>query len=246
MSGISTPRAGHTQTSTLAPTETKSEQKQNRVYFEFDDMDMDEYCTDFSESDDVHSLASSDSSALLLELSDGSASESEDDNQRDDKDTLVTITLPGPSEDANSSVTMEVDHSTESTTKDCATVSIQAVERESQVPTPVVQDGAHRTWRALVLYLYNDRVAFAPLRTEGRDHMHVDGQACSPKSMYRLADKVRRFRMGWAPHGYNKFSLSLGWRSLGNKPRQPCERTCRQRTSCMNSFQISHGVTPKS
>lgn len=192
-SGVSTPRTlRHAQSQTPVP-KLKSEQKQGVTATQFDDMDMDEYCTDFSESDDVRSIASV-SDASLPELSDGSASsDSELVDDEDDKDTLVvTVTLPAESEEA-ATVAMDVDSSAVPTKeKGRATVSIQAVEPETEAPPAIVQHGAHRTWQALVLYLYNDHVGFAPLRTEGRAQGSVDGQACSPKSMYRLADKVCR------------------------------------------------------
>lgn len=50
----------------------------------------------------------------------------------------------------------------------------------------------HR-WQALLYYLYTDELVFAPLRSQGsRPVSSIDGAPpCSPKSMYRLACKVR-------------------------------------------------------
>ena len=50
------------------------------------------------------------------------------------------------------------------------------------------------SWQALLLYLYNDHLEFANLRSEGRAPsaaaVGIASPQCSPKSMYRLADKV--------------------------------------------------------
>lgn len=53
--------------------------------------------------------------------------------------------------------------------------------------------------KALVFYLYTDEIAFAPLRSQGVDRLSCPTAAhgaplCSPKSMYRVADKVRIVR----------------------------------------------------
>ncbi|KAF7792335.1 hypothetical protein EIP86_003371 [Pleurotus ostreatoroseus] len=55
-----------------------------------------------------------------------------------------------------------------------------------------IKDSAHKTWQALLLYLYNDHLNFAPLHSEGRRQPDAmdDKPRCSPKSMYRLADKL--------------------------------------------------------
>lgn len=47
-------------------------------------------------------------------------------------------------------------------------------------------------WQALLLYLYNDRISFAPLKSRlPKLKLSNDRAVCSPKSMYRLATKVR-------------------------------------------------------
>ncbi|KAI0694327.1 hypothetical protein BC835DRAFT_1349846 [Cytidiella melzeri] len=58
--------------------------------------------------------------------------------------------------------------------------------------TLFVPDSAHRTWQALLLYLYNDYIQFAPLRSEGQPSrlLTFEDPSCSPKSMYRLAAKL--------------------------------------------------------
>lgn len=60
-----------------------------------------------------------------------------------------------------------------------------------------VKDVAYKTWLALVSYLYTGRIAFARLRstTAGKEKVNIvqpmphEPPLCSPKSMYRLADK---------------------------------------------------------
>ncbi|KAJ6569196.1 hypothetical protein B0H19DRAFT_1065962 [Mycena capillaripes] len=54
----------------------------------------------------------------------------------------------------------------------------------------VLRDTAFQTWKALLYYLYTRRVNFRPLKSEGPKEVAVIGPTCSPKSMYRLADKL--------------------------------------------------------
>ncbi|KAI0331011.1 hypothetical protein GY45DRAFT_673314 [Cubamyces sp. BRFM 1775] len=60
----------------------------------------------------------------------------------------------------------------------------------------VFLDGiAHKTWRAFVIFTYlgPEELTFAPLRSEGKSRSPVPGlnktPACSPKSIYRLAER---------------------------------------------------------
>lgn len=50
-------------------------------------------------------------------------------------------------------------------------------------------------WQALLFYLYTDEIVFAPLRSQGSRPVRCcniyEAPPCSPKSMYRLACKVR-------------------------------------------------------
>lgn len=67
------------------------------------------------------------------------------------------------------------------------------VERKAQSRerTLFIPGSAHRTWQALLLYLYNDSLEFAPLRTQKEQRViSSEGVTCSPKSMYRLAAKL--------------------------------------------------------
>ncbi|KAJ7323668.1 hypothetical protein DFH08DRAFT_887579 [Mycena albidolilacea] len=54
----------------------------------------------------------------------------------------------------------------------------------------VLKDTAFKTWKALLYYLYTRRVNFRPLKSEGPKEITATGPLCSPKSMYRLADKL--------------------------------------------------------
>ncbi|KAJ7019506.1 hypothetical protein C8F04DRAFT_1392825 [Mycena alexandri] len=56
----------------------------------------------------------------------------------------------------------------------------------------VLKDTAFKTWKALIYYLYTRRVNFRPLESEGPQETDstMRGPTCSPKSMYRLADKL--------------------------------------------------------
>ncbi|KAI0645431.1 hypothetical protein C8Q79DRAFT_692725 [Trametes meyenii] len=57
-----------------------------------------------------------------------------------------------------------------------------------------VEDFAYRTWEAFIFYAYFGRVTFAPLRSQEKLYSTVrtnpfEPPPCSPKSMYRLAEK---------------------------------------------------------
>jgi hypothetical protein len=58
---------------------------------------------------------------------------------------------------------------------------------------PLLTDSCR--WQALLYYLYTDEIVFAPLRSQGNRTTRccsLEGPPpCSPKSMYRLACKVR-------------------------------------------------------
>ncbi|KAI8975820.1 hypothetical protein BD414DRAFT_467491 [Trametes punicea] len=60
-----------------------------------------------------------------------------------------------------------------------------------------IDDFAYRTWAAFIFYAYFDTVSFAPLKSRGKGvtqdtrspAMPYEPPQCSPKSMYRLAEK---------------------------------------------------------
>lgn len=51
-----------------------------------------------------------------------------------------------------------------------------------------INDAAYRTWKALLAYFYTREISFASLKSNGNLRITID--ACSPKSMYRLAVKA--------------------------------------------------------
>ncbi|KIY62360.1 hypothetical protein CYLTODRAFT_447249 [Cylindrobasidium torrendii FP15055 ss-10] len=51
----------------------------------------------------------------------------------------------------------------------------------------VLSNGAYRTWRGIIRYIYTGKIEFAPLRSTKRPR--PSPQACSPKSVYRIADE---------------------------------------------------------
>jgi len=64
-----------------------------------------------------------------------------------------------------------------------------------------VKDTAFRTWQALLFYLYTDQILWSPLKSQIVNHSELTrdiaidanpsgAPPCSPKSMYRLANKV--------------------------------------------------------
>ncbi|EPQ57169.1 hypothetical protein GLOTRDRAFT_127541 [Gloeophyllum trabeum ATCC 11539] len=58
--------------------------------------------------------------------------------------------------------------------------------------TIVVKDVAYSTLKALIMYLYTGKILFSPLKSSGAEWSNKAkaGIHCSPKSMYRLADKI--------------------------------------------------------
>ncbi|KAI6129044.1 hypothetical protein EV401DRAFT_1884950 [Pisolithus croceorrhizus] len=58
-----------------------------------------------------------------------------------------------------------------------------------------VKDVAFRTWKALIFHIYTGRISFGPLRSQAstgaslRSGLADHSPLCSPKSMYRVADK---------------------------------------------------------
>ncbi|KIK98657.1 hypothetical protein PAXRUDRAFT_133736 [Paxillus rubicundulus Ve08.2h10] len=73
-------------------------------------------------------------------------------------------------------------------------LSTRTSHHEAGVQLIHVKCAAHRTWRAFVYYCYTGKVAFYPLRSQmpRNKFPEVAGAppSCSPKSMYRLADKA--------------------------------------------------------
>ncbi|KIY61995.1 hypothetical protein CYLTODRAFT_197699 [Cylindrobasidium torrendii FP15055 ss-10] len=68
---------------------------------------------------------------------------------------------------------------------------VEAVMRSQKVlrygRIKVLSNGAYRTWRAIIHYIYTGTLQFAPLRSTKRSR--PSPQACSPKSVYRVADE---------------------------------------------------------
>ncbi|KAK0439713.1 uncharacterized protein EV420DRAFT_1583215 [Desarmillaria tabescens] len=71
----------------------------------------------------------------------------------------------------------------------------------------LVNDVAFRTFRALMVYMYTKEVAFIPLKSSGGRSYNV-GDACSPKSMYRLAVKANH--EGLKEHAFDNLRSQLG------------------------------------
>ncbi len=65
------------------------------------------------------------------------------------------------------------------------------------------------SWKALLAYLYTQEISFASLKSN-RISRTADKDACSPKSMYRLAVKVRN------PGFKARFLLTSHQADLGN------------------------------
>ncbi|EKM54427.1 uncharacterized protein PHACADRAFT_185353 [Phanerochaete carnosa HHB-10118-sp] len=112
---------------------------------------------------------------------------------------LVDLRLPVQIEDASASKTQS---SVEETI---------VLERKNlpQERTLFIPESAYRTWQALLLFLYNDFLEFAPLRSQGgRRTSFTNGVSCSPKSMYRLATKLGLEKLRELSFGALEMALS--------------------------------------
>ncbi|KAF9227285.1 hypothetical protein BS17DRAFT_764562 [Gyrodon lividus] len=94
-------------------------------------------------------------------------------------------TVPSPSPSADSITDLQIIESASST---------QQCRHEAAMQLIQVKCAAHRTWRAFVYYCYTGQITFYPLRSQmprNRSPQVAGGPPlCSPKSMYRLADKA--------------------------------------------------------
>ncbi|KAJ3527738.1 hypothetical protein NM688_g8089 [Phlebia brevispora] len=158
--GVATPKVAHS-----APFRAEREEC-------FSDQDMEDYCTDFSE--EVRSLTPVSTSTLSSPVA--SSGDSYAMGEVGEKEYVVAIEPVRPDEshvygdDVNDALSAHADQTT-----------------ETSDDSFIVRNGAHKTWQSLILYLYNDHVSFAPLRSGGS--RRGERGCCSPKSVYRLASK---------------------------------------------------------
>ncbi|KAG1794219.1 uncharacterized protein HD556DRAFT_1443167 [Suillus plorans] len=89
-----------------------------------------------------------------------------------------------------------------STERMAHTTDENLVTKEPQCTIPsrvLVTDTAFKTWLALLYYMYTNEIAFAPLRSQGSSTARYcslnEAPLCSPKSMYRLACKIKHDRL---------------------------------------------------
>ncbi|KAG0697502.1 hypothetical protein DFH29DRAFT_1003678 [Suillus ampliporus] len=131
----------------------------------------------------------SDETAVL----EGDMSESDDDD--DDDDDLLVVA------DARSEIDSTAGDPIPTSLPQAATpITSAPIQHKRSVVNcrdVLVRDTAFRTWKALLLYLYTDKIVFSPIKSQGQPRANVDAPnpstlwPCSPKSMYRLACKVR-------------------------------------------------------
>ncbi|SJL17607.1 uncharacterized protein ARMOST_21161 [Armillaria ostoyae] len=87
---------------------------------------------------------------------------------------------------------------------------------QKEVPAPLlhlalINDVAFRTFRALIVYMYTKEAAFIPLKSSGGRSYNV-GDACSPKSMYRLAVKASHGSL--KKHAFDNLRSQLGPKNI--------------------------------
>ncbi|KAK0187420.1 hypothetical protein F5146DRAFT_1064922 [Armillaria mellea] len=75
----------------------------------------------------------------------------------------------------------------------------------------LVNDVAFRTFRAFIIYMYTKEVAFIPLKSSGGCSYDI-GDACSPKSMYRLAVKANHESL--KKHAFDNLCSQLGPKNI--------------------------------
>ncbi|KAI0093007.1 hypothetical protein BDY19DRAFT_921461 [Irpex rosettiformis] len=162
------------------------------------DLDVDE-----SEFDDDDSPAGN---FKASQSSSPSKSESDDPD-----DTMATKAVPMPVSDKFPPAT-EFKSEESSFSNMLTNDSVGNTPIESAIPSEglgprcqqiIIKDTAFLTWRSLIYYLYTDQVTFLDLRSSGLIQRRVSTKnllsnlknpsqapACSPKSMYRLAEKL--------------------------------------------------------
>lgn len=90
----------------------------------------------------------------------------------------------------------ELSASRTASVRDFATKGVQRIIPSRRV---LVTDTAFNTWQALLEYLYTDEIIFAHLRSQGsktaRRRSLGEALPCSPKSMYRLACKIKHDKL---------------------------------------------------
>lgn len=89
----------------------------------------------------------------------------------------------------------------------CRTASVKVfatngVQRVIPSRRVLVTDTAFNTWQALLDYIYTDEIVFAPLRSQAGGTLKTarrrgldEALPCSPKSMYRLACKIKHDKL---------------------------------------------------
>ncbi|KAG2054174.1 hypothetical protein BDR06DRAFT_955787 [Suillus hirtellus] len=112
----------------------------------------------------------------------------DDDDDEDDDDLLVVADTRSESDALTSPLQAEMP---------IAPAPIQHKPQAVNYRNILVRDTAFRTLKALLLYLYTDKISFFPLKSQGLPRADVEtpkrstSWPCSPKSMYCLASKVR-------------------------------------------------------
>ncbi|KAG2028486.1 hypothetical protein BDR03DRAFT_1078038, partial [Suillus americanus] len=155
-----------------------------------DDMAFDDYgyASDSDLEDD------DDDEASQTPVSDETAAIEDDDND-DDDDGLLIVADVGCKTD--STVGDPIPASPPQAVTSITSAPIQYKLPVANCRNILVRDTAFRTWKALLLYLYTNKIVFSPLKSQGQPRAHMEGPnpstlwPCSPKSMYRLGRKVR-------------------------------------------------------
>ncbi|KAG1854123.1 hypothetical protein C8R48DRAFT_776914 [Suillus tomentosus] len=142
------------------------------------------YTSDSDLEDEEEEKASQTPPSDVSSVLKGNISESDDD---DDDDLLVVADTRSESDALTSPPQAETP---------IAPTPIQHKPQAVNYRNILVRDTAFRTLKALLLYLYTDKISFFPLKSQGLPETDVEtpnrstSWPCSPKSMYRLASKV--------------------------------------------------------
>ncbi|KAG2114186.1 uncharacterized protein F5147DRAFT_678317 [Suillus discolor] len=145
------------------------------------------YTSDSDLEDEEEEKASQTPPGDVSSVLKGNISES-DESDEDDDDLLVVADTRSESDALTSPPQAETP---------IAPIPVQHKPQTVNYRNILVRDTAFRTLKALLLYLYTDKISFSPLKSQGLPRTDVEtpnpstSWPCSPKSMYCLASKVR-------------------------------------------------------
>ncbi|KAK0481993.1 hypothetical protein EDD18DRAFT_1434025 [Armillaria luteobubalina] len=120
--------------------------------------------------------------------SDFDEDDGDDDNNADTEDLDVVISCSAQTDVPTIDSHLRMDFDFEAFEHDRRRGNVQGPVRLGTICH--VKDTAYTTWKTFLVYLYTQEISFAPLKSSKILPTVTNKDACSPKSMYRLAVRV--------------------------------------------------------